>query len=162
MKSTRLRTRHELESVALHFFYEVTQMREALVFWKSGPPALHRLALEDFLLHARNLLNMFYEARVLHEVSDDDVLARDFYVPPASWERIRPGLPPTLEGVRERLNKLLAHLTYSRIGYAQSDAEDWRWPCAEMGSELEELVALFLRNLPAENKDFFSMLDARL
>ncbi len=48
MTSLRLRTRHDLESVAVHFFYEVTQMREALAFWKSGVPALHRFHVPRF------------------------------------------------------------------------------------------------------------------
>ncbi len=44
------------------------------------------------------------------------------------------------------------------IGYAQNDDPEWRWLCLEMASELEELIQLFMENLPAENRDFFAML----
>ncbi len=159
--SERLRSRHDLHSVAVHLSYEVLAMREALGVWKrSQRDVVFRLALENFLLHARNLLNTFYEPRPLGEMGSDDLLARDFFIPPATWERVRPpSVPPTLTGVRERLNKLLAHLTYSRIGYALKDDPDWRWPCAEMASELEELIRSFMDNLPVENRDFFAMLE---
>jgi len=156
----RLRTRHDLHGAAVHFSYEVLAMREALDVWKvHRGDVLFRLALENLLLHARNLLNVFHEPRPLGEMGSDDVLARDFFVPPATWERLRPAaLPATLGATRDRLNKLLSHLTYSRSEYATNDDPSWRWPCAEMASELEDLIRLFLENLPGEHRNFFAML----
>jgi len=132
-------------------------MLDAFEIWKrSAGSGIYRFALESFLLHARNLLNTFYEPRPLAQMGDDDLLARDFFIPPANWERVRPAsVPPTLSSVRERLNKLLAHLTYSRVGYADNDDPSWRWPCAEMARELKELIEVFKKNLPEENRRFF-------
>jgi hypothetical protein len=70
-------------------------MRGALAVWKAGPGGVYRLALENFLLHVRNLLNSFYEPRPIGETGSDVVLARDFFIPPATWEGVRPlSVPP--------------------------------------------------------------------
>ena len=136
-------------------------MRESFRIWSQSPPdPLFRLSLESFLVHARNLLNAFYEARTLDQVSDDDVLARDFYIPPATWDALRPSpAPPTLRSVQGRLNKLIAHLSYSRVKYALEDPLTWSWPCNTMAGELDELTMLFLKNLPAEHRGYFAMLE---
>jgi hypothetical protein len=152
----RIRTSGELRRAAVHFMWEFETMRESYAIWSGTPRgAIYRLSLESFLLHSRNLLNTFYEARQLHQVSEDDVLARDFFIPPATWEKVRPELPPTLASVKERLNKLVSHLSYSRLDYAMNDALDWRWPCDAMSGELHGLTILFKTNLPEEHKAFF-------
>ena len=68
------------------------------------------LLTEDFLLHARVLRDFF-----IRNPENDDVSARHFFNDESIWTSESSTLCPYLQQNRIRLNKKLAHLTYSRL-----------------------------------------------
>ena len=114
-------TPHQKQTILEAFFYEVEQLLDASST-KTHNTCLNNALLESTLVHARILLD-FYERptrTIRHEgkqqIEMDDVLAVDYGFPARQVE-----IPPV---ERERLNKDLAHLTYSR---ADRRPEDKGW-----------------------------------
>ena len=81
-------------------------------------PAMARL--ESFAVHARNLLDFYYDDKGIK----DDVLAMHFFPTLNVWNDVRPRPPENLADLRERVNKQIAHLTYTRIALPE---EQRRW-----------------------------------
>jgi len=90
------------------------------------------VCLENFLLHARNLRNFFAAAG-----KHDDVLAADFLGRPM---RVRLPLLRS-QGIRKRLNKSLAHLSYSRSRFRA------RWPGDRLYTEINQAMNRFAARL---------------
>jgi hypothetical protein len=94
--------------------------------------------LESLLVHVRILLDFF--APRPKSTRNDDIIAADFFV--GQWDVPRWSVP--LSPLRDRIDKQLAHLTYSRkVG------ESW---------DVRQLVSLFEEPL----KRFLSTVDAAL
>ena len=149
------RTDKELKETAEDpIVYEVDMLRQcASVLSKPLDQLTQNIALESFLVHVRNLREFLYGAGT----NRDDVVAGDFFPGPGQWEdiNIRPPMPKVIEANRERLNKALAHVSYSRLKY-KGPAK--AWPSQQMASELIAVVRVFLRHLPQDRSAWFSRL----
>jgi hypothetical protein len=86
-------------------------------------------SIESFLLHFRNLRAFLCPS--LQVFSGDDILASDLL---GESEARDVGDPIVLARHKKRLDKMLAHLSYSRKTYVE--AQDYGWPTAEMELEL--------------------------
>jgi hypothetical protein len=125
--------------------YEIEQILGGLVTWAPTDPITHNARLEALLLHTRVLLDFFEHSRREH----DNVLATDYEFSAASVP-----LDPKL---RERLNKDLAHLTYSRqqrLGPAKGwNLKQLLTPLLERCSQFaDHVVATRLNSLPADQQ----------
>src|SRR5262249_8965729 len=103
--------------------------------------------LESFLLHFRNLRALLCPRA---PVKDDDIVGTDFLREDQSrdigdWNVL--GLD------KERLDKMLAHLTYSRQEYIE-EAKD-RWPVPRMLRLMLEQIQTFLNMLSSNERAWF-------
>src|SRR5258705_4608571 len=95
-------------------FYEVTMLTVAENKVSQTPPSNERnLAIECFLLHFRNLRDFLYPPSEpwTGKKAEDNVIAFDFC---PQWKQLREDWAECSPNETDRLNKLLAHLTYSR------------------------------------------------
>ncbi|MFH1919163.1 MAG: hypothetical protein ABIP48_04640 [Planctomycetota bacterium] len=101
--------------------------------------------LESFLLHARNLRDFLYK----DNAAKDDVLAVHFFDQAEDWRKRRPPKGSYLESLRDRLNKALAHISYSRLKYR----DDMRWNIAQIKHDIETPWEAFLLALPDDKRE---------
>ena len=107
---------------------------------------LENVLLESFAAHARTLLHCFYPpAPGKGQLLDDDVIAKDFFDEPSAWEAVCPPLPAELVAIRERVNKELAHLTYTRIGITERDKV---WPFMQIAAAFVPTLKAFAAHVP--------------
>ncbi len=145
------RTDEELKETAEGpIVYEVDMLQKCARVL-SSPLNQENMVLESFLVHVRNLRAFLYDAGT----NPDDVVAGDFFPGPGQWEAIRPPMPKVIEDNRERLNKTLAHISYSRLKYKGPAKE---WPSQQIASELIAVVRVFLRKRPQGRSAWFSRL----
>jgi len=97
------------------------------------------MALETFLLHARNLREFFYGDR---KKFPDDVRSSDLL---DQWETLRPKESMEIERIRDQAGEELAHLTYKRMHGTPPGKE---WSYRKIFSEFLEVIRIFLKNLP--------------
>ena len=124
-KPRRNRSPSELLAVAGDVAYEIEMLLLAGNRVPTGfsSPAIQEemnIALESFLLHFRNLRAFLCPS--LQVFTDDDVAASD-YLGRAIVEDI--GDPSILGKDQVRINKLLAHISYSRPQYAVQRNKSW-------------------------------------
>ena len=112
--------------------------------WDEADARWRNMLLEDFMLHARVLRAFFVD-----EPRRDDVSARHFFDDPAPWTRASAGLCSYLIEHRERLNKYIAHLTYSRL------KEDKQWNEHIVYRELTTAWQQFFAMLSPERQRWF-------
>ena len=94
--------------------------------------------LEDYLLHARNLRDFFAPGG-----KADDVITADFFGRP-----MRVSLPHLRSAaVRNRLNKRIAHLTFSRPRFRSS------WNVRPLSIELNQAMIRFVTRLKSERPE---------
>lgn len=99
------------------------------------------MALETFLLHARNLKEFFYNDNKRY---DTDARAWDFLEDKNLWQKLRPAEMGSMIQIRKRAGKELAHLSYKRI-YGTPPEKNWN--IGEILSELLKVVDIFLDHL---------------
>ncbi len=147
------RTDEELKETAEgHIVYEVDMLGKCASVLSRRPDQLtQNMALESFLVHVRNLRDFLYG----ESTKPDDVVAGDFFPGPGQWEVIRPPMPKVLEVNHERLNRALAHVSYSRLKY-KGPAK--AWPSQQIASKQIAVVRAFLRHLPQDRSAWFSRL----
>jgi hypothetical protein len=166
-----IRKPKELRDAAAHVNYEIEMLAYSASFlggWHSSPmttPAgnTKNMALESFLLHFRNL-RAFLCPR-LQPVVLDDVCASDFLDEP---EERNLGEAEKLSVDQARINKMLAHLSYSRDKYIA--AGDYGWKVASMLIVVLEEMQNFFAAIDEERRSWFlsvskieaSLSDARL
>ncbi len=85
---------------------------------------------------------------------DDDIYAWHYFAKQDEWDAEREKVPKPLryKDYREAVNKLAAHLTYSRVDYAETRELP---PSREITEYLLGLAGLFVRLLPAERAAWF-------
>ncbi len=119
-----------------HVFYEIKMCLDtgtALINYR-GPQLLQNVFLESFLVHCRCLIDFFE-----HPKSQDDDVLHKHYVGTVTIVNI-----PELD--REKLNKDVAHLTYTRNSRDKS-VDGW-----DIGKTLRLIMEpslIFLQNLSA-------------
>ena len=108
------------------------------------------LLLEGLLLHARVLYDF-----LVHNPKQDDISAQDYFDDSSDWKKTAEKLCPYLSADEKknykRLNKKLAHLTYSRL------TEDKDWDFKAIASELQTAWETFQSDLPAERQKWFPL-----
>jgi hypothetical protein len=108
---------------------------------------------EVFLLHARNLRDFFSRRRsALADWQRTDILAEDFLDNPALWRD--PAFSYlTHSQTKERLDRALAHLSYTRLNYEATGKE---WEYDAVFAELATAWAAFLAAL-GDRKAWFDL-----
>jgi hypothetical protein len=99
------------------------------------------MALETFLLHARNLREFFYTEPKF----PDDARAFHFFPDKNSWEKLRPNETASIEDVKKRANKEMAHLTYKRISGTPPNKN---WNYGKILTDLLAVIKVFLDGVP--------------
>ncbi|MEX0804109.1 MAG: hypothetical protein WD688_12455 [Candidatus Binatia bacterium] len=97
-----------------HMYYEIEMFFAAgnLVGSGSVDQRMQNAFVESFILHARNLIMLFFHPRKIRQY---DVIADDFFTNPIDWKSVRPRMSPTIQSALDRADKELAHLTTQRI-----------------------------------------------
>lgn len=116
--------------------YEIDMFNATAEYAKALNPLrneLSNMSLEAFVAHARILIDFFYTERV-----SDDIVAEDFVV---AWKEIRPTITPLLQNTKFKANKLLAHLSESRLTLYKG------WDIARIKSEIDDLIEFFLSKI---------------
>lgn len=111
--------------------------------------ALKNALVESFTVHARSLHHFFHSSNA----SKDDVLAEHF-IP--GWATTVIPWPTTLDEMKFRVNKQIAHLTYSRLEFSAAEAI---WPGDAIVHELEVRIIRFTQLVRREllHEDWFTM-----
>ena len=105
------------------------------------------ILLEVFLLHARVL----HDFLVKPPSECDDVLAFHFFDDASTWNTVLSSYNfcPYLSKSRKRLNKKLAHLTFSRL------TEDKCWKINAIRDEVSYAWHTFSKTLPEDRRVWF-------
>jgi len=116
------RTCEELKVAATHVCYEWDMLVASADFlgsvfpWRASPETeRNNIALEAFLLHYRCLRAFLCPS--LQSLYNDDVIASDFVdkVTPEDY-----GAPTELGIDKDRMDKMLAHISYGRATYEKN------------------------------------------
>ena len=107
---------------------------------------MNKILLESFLIHLRNLIDFIY----LPKCNKDDILAQDFFSNPENWAKLRPTLSANLEEAKKNINKLLSHITYSRL---QMRTEQTTWDFMSLRNEIVLIIQAFINNIPKDIVD---------
>jgi hypothetical protein len=128
----------ELQKASKHLWYEWTMLVELAKLLRSDklPDVTGNAYLESFAIHARALHDFLYPDAA--SVSTD-VLARD-YLMSDDWGGKRPTY-----GLKYRVNKEVAHLTYNRL---EVTPEAKLWPVQELAKTLDSAMLDFGRLVP--------------
>ena len=148
------RSVEELKGVSNHLRYEVDMLLSSAKGIASGVfgggNTVANAMLEAFVLHLRTVTDFLYP-RGRH-VKDDDVLASDFFDSAVQWCKIRDKqigkeLRESLESARDRADKEMAHLTYSRLKVTLAEKG---WPYVKIANDAWEAIKVFINNVPKE------------
>ncbi len=155
------RTDEDLRNAAGNIYYEVEMLCNVLALWLFLPllnPAFRNMAIESFLVHFRNVRDFLYPTHGQRQpdskspdryaVALDSVLAFDFN--PSGWNFEITDWIEVAPDERNRINRMLSHVSYSRSSYAKE------WPLQRMGEELTSRFIQFLKTLTPGRKDLFA------
>jgi hypothetical protein len=148
------RTVDELRKAAVAVDYEFAMLvfsAQHLSGWHSSPMTIPagsemNMALESFLLHFRNLREFLCPSML----REDDVLASDFL---GLYDGSDVGDRNTLHADKKRLDKMLAHISYSRADYIH--AGDHRWNSSTMLVLMQRELQKFVARLPTPQRTWF-------
>lgn len=132
-----------------HFHYEVDMfffaLRKNTEFIKAAnfeEKQFHsNMAIEDFLLHARNLLEFFYYN---NDKKKQHASAGDFFTDKDHWIKIIPRKTKSIIQLEKRVNSEVTHLSYDRVG---ASLEDKKWNNVTLLHDFMALVKIFLINI---------------
>ena len=137
-------------------FYEALMMQEAAArcVEPTGKRSLQKdvpynMAIECFLVHFRNLRDFLYPDDKV-QAESDNVVAFDY---DSNWAKTDKDWKDCSSDERRRINKLLAHISYSRRELAH------RWPINDMRQRIMQRLAAFIRCLPASRQEWFKNWD---
>jgi hypothetical protein len=101
--------------------------------------------LESFLIHTRILMDFLYPD---DSPDEDDIIANDFFDDWQAWNPMPSDESKEVMKARKwRINKQLAHLTYTRLGVSQKDKE---WVVEYVTEEIFRTLEVFVRKAPDE------------
>jgi hypothetical protein len=153
-KLRTMRSMGELKGVSNHLRYEVNMLLSSATGLASGvfgeKNTVANALLEAFVLHLRTIMDFLYPRG--RRVKDDDVLASDFFDSAVQWCKIRDKqvgkeLRRSLENARDRADKEMAHLTYSRLKVTSAEKG---WPYIKIANEVRKAIRVFIDNVPKE------------
>lgn len=152
-------TDRELEEGARLVTYEYLMLVEAGRRWSDqslreyskSAKWEHRIVTDVFLLHARNLLD-FLVPRA--SAKSRDVVAQHYASTWAcSQDETLAGR--TIADWRDRIDKLLSHVTYRRTAMISETQPQPRWPIEKLHEDLVMRFCEFLKSLPASRREWF-------
>lgn len=120
------KSKDDLIQASEQVLYEYKMMNwTAKELFKATPKEgyLHNAILESFAIHVRNLIEFLFSNELRYK---DDILAMHFFEDNSEWSKIRPKQTLILKNALKQANKLVAHLTYSRIRFSY-DERMWRF-----------------------------------
>lgn len=144
-KALRAMARH-------HVVYEINMLMEMARGLRGepiSPAALQNALLESFLVHYRNLRDFFYPELCTGD-RRDAASARDFVANLARWRRRKGDWQDATGDERQRLNRQIAHLSWSRLKYSPRT-----WPTIRMTRRMAHLIRMFLEELPSSREPWF-------
>lgn len=129
-------------------FYETLMLNESAVRCMKPSPIMdagYNMAIECFLIHFRALRDFLCPDDTLWN-NLDNVIAFDY---DSRWLIRYENWTPCSGDERNRVNKLLAHISYSRRGL------DLRWPINEMQQRIMRQLVEFILSLPHGRQEWF-------
>ena len=132
----------ELKEMLEQVQYEYKMMSvigDFIINSEFGDNWLKYALLESFLVHTRNLIDFLYTDNAKFS---DDILAVDYFDSPNKWITKRGMLPKYLEEVKAKANKLLSHITLSRIKKYKNDKG---WNVQEITNKLDKVFQCFVK-----------------
>jgi len=145
--------------------YEVEMFSYAVKYLekhKGKDPSLDNLILEAALVHARALSDFFHLfLKTPKKSRKKDIYAEHYFENKKQCQdRIKELKFSYLEVNRERLNKAIAHITYSRVEYERQNNKEWE--LRHIAKELDRAWKSFLNALePPERRNLFALEDSK-
>lgn len=128
---------------ARHLAYELGIFRETLGFVR-GTSYVHRAMLETYLVHARNLIEFFFDG-----APRGAILPKDFGV-----SSHRDG---SLRSLHDEISALLSHLTWARVNTHELQPQDWSFPrLSKTFDAIRAKAVAFLADLPEAERQWFT------
>lgn len=152
-------TDSELQDGAGFVRYEFQMLTKAAEIWRANDLSTYskenkwerRRITDVFLLHGRNLLDFFAPR---DSAQPADVVARHYdplwECPDGSSLAGR-----TIVEWRDRIDKLLSHVTYNRRAMINENTSASRWPIGSINQELVAMFDKFLKALPQSRREWF-------
>lgn len=149
MKATHLDDEEKKRYLREHFYYEVKMLgfsvAKVIEFKRAKDQGSTNMALEDCLLHARNLKEFFY-----YKPHESYLRAYDFVENKTKWDRDKPEKTHWIKEVERRADKELAHLAHGRI---YGTPPEKKWDCGAIERDFLKVVKIFLDHLPKKYID---------
>ncbi|MBA3872321.1 MAG: hypothetical protein H0X30_24525 [Anaerolineae bacterium] len=105
---------------------------------------LHNTLLTSFTIHARNLEDFLFGKQKY----SDDMIASHYFDNPSIWRTVCPKPSKTLDIATQKVNKLTAHLTYTR-----ETNKGFYWLWVDIHKDLYEIIGKFVDNVPQNRID---------
>jgi hypothetical protein len=136
----RSRTDAELQSASMVVAYEVEMLKRAGqdLDASGSDHAKRNVALESFLIHARNLLHFLYESE--QHAHSNDVVVVDYTGAGLTTS------PPDYRSICDRISKHLAHITYRR-------QQKETWDCQALADIIRDGLEEFRNATPDSRLD---------
>ncbi len=150
-KGGQRRSREELRIASEWVFYEYWMVKGLCYLWNESGDfveiALTRNAMIDSLLiHSRALVDFFYRDSV--KVHTDDVLAIQYLDDGRKWHEKHNGDPDWFKDLRKRINRQVAHVTYTRV---VGQREPWTIGAIfDLEQGIDEVLVEFLGLVPED------------
>jgi hypothetical protein len=141
-----VKAKTQLIDASAALYYEVLVLEataKALSSQTVDDPLQARAVIESFLIHSRNLIDFMYPTKP----EKDDILAQDFFLDPGDWLRQREAEGAILQTSKRRINKLLSHLTYTRL---KTSSEDSKWDSVGLRDEIVLKLRVFLKHVSGD------------
>jgi len=137
-----MRDKEELLKISDHIYYEFSMFVSLVLEMTKGypPGTINNAMLQSFALHVRNLIDFLYN----DSHNSDDVYAGDFFKDPTRWLSVRKAITPELSKAKKRVNKEVAHLTYSRLKVLPADK---KWAFVNLSNEMIAVFDPFITNV---------------
>ena len=139
-KNKRVLSKADLQEMLTQVNYEYNMLSHTaarISKIKDGPEK--NAMLESFLIHVRNLIDFFY---IDTPSIDDDVLAVDYFSSPKDWITKRGKFPQYLKDAKIKANKLLSHITLSRIKKYKGDKG---WQVLKIKGKIDNILECFMK-----------------
>ncbi len=140
----------QLKRIARHVMYEISMMRATAIAAVGARDQFSKnVLIDDFLLHLRSVRDFFYADKP----RKDDVIAEDFFSDPNRCQSARPPLSPIVRNNKTRIDRALAHLSYTRLKYK---GRSKGWNIGGMVRGMERTIDSFIRALPPRRANWFT------
>lgn len=143
-----------LQKISEHISYEIEMLNFSAEKLAKGNlnQAEINVFLENFLLHARCIIDFLYVDGVVHS---DDVIAKDFFIDVEAYLNRRPQISESLENLKRRAGKELAHLTYARL---KVTPEIKAWQVFPLWKKINNVLGIFFKCLTDEQRGWFRVI----